>query len=785
MGNVEQHLGYATSTTSLHYQLTDLWRSPRGTVLRIEALALVAIALSFFLAIFGSCRRWSNRWIVQKGFLAAQVLSLSLGTYSIGLMQSSSVKSEMYPIWAVSLLTLFGCVEPVTTYIGLDYKGLLLKVIFQLCLYCGYVLLMSVSTISGGVGKLAISVLSPITFIKGFHRSLALVLPSRTRNKIGTLVSAEPRALAGYGNGLEVHLPIRHSEIKRGIIWKWDSRTTMADIHRSCSHMQGEVRLGINANDKTIIEDVCLGYSLSHLLHRRFLGLDTAKEMEEKRMEFESLPRDGGPDIDYKRTLKAVDIELAFLFEVFFTSNEFIHYYEAKASSFWALASFIGIIFVGVAIAIPGTMAGCCHRITSTGSGAGTVIVEITTADLVVTLVIFVSLALLQLLQLIRCWTSNWARVAFACEYAKVESESEHDELVKPRWWWAWMRLKAFVVTRINWFDKYLWQDNLGQYSIIDFCRQKNSVIDAASSRREKCCRKCWKCLQRIIQSSKIVFLIILHFYGICDRLARMLGLQYIGQVLLELVWVTEGGADVMLHGDVKTSFADFLRRQIKSRRLGKDWSTLFVDNGIDASCLPFSNAPLLLRDDVMSHAYAFTHRVMVWHIATWYCKQAEQAGTAGGGERGKNRRVAIALSDYCTYLVVSAPELLPGPSAETKRAFDRAAHRTNVGMGWTHGLLPKKREHDAFVTGVYWGKRLRDEMPPPPGCTRQLCSDTWEVLARLWVQTLLYAAPYGDMQAHMQHLSQGGEFITHLWALLYHIGIDKWEHEVDAQGTN
>ena len=68
MGSVEQLLvGNATSITLLHYQLIDLLRSPRGTVLRIEALALVAIALSFFLAIFGSCRRWSNRWIIQKG----------------------------------------------------------------------------------------------------------------------------------------------------------------------------------------------------------------------------------------------------------------------------------------------------------------------------------------------------------------------------------------------------------------------------------------------------------------------------------------------------------------------------------------------------------------------------------------------------------------------------------------------------------------------------------------------------------------------------------------------
>lgn len=156
-------------------------------MLRIEASALVVIALSFFLAIFGSCRCWSNRWIViQKGFLAAQVLSISLGTYTISLMQSSSVKSEMYPIWTVSLFALFGCVDLVTSYNGLDYKSSLSWMKFQLCLYCGYVLLMmSVSNISGVVGNLAIGVLCAITFIKGFHRSLALVLPSKMRDKIG------------------------------------------------------------------------------------------------------------------------------------------------------------------------------------------------------------------------------------------------------------------------------------------------------------------------------------------------------------------------------------------------------------------------------------------------------------------------------------------------------------------------------------------------------------------------------------------------------------------------
>jgi hypothetical protein len=173
----------------------------------------------------------------------------------------------------------------------------------------------------------------------------------------------------------------------------------------------------------TVLEDVCLGYSLSHLLQRRFLGLDSAREIKRKSEEFESLVKNGW-SIDYKRVFKAIEVELAFLYEVFFTSSEFLHYYEAKTSSLWAFTSFIGICFVGVATAIPGTTLASRHHhhVSSSaatgGPGTGTVVtVDTTTADLAVTLVILVSLALLQLVQLIRCWTSNWARVAFACEY--------------------------------------------------------------------------------------------------------------------------------------------------------------------------------------------------------------------------------------------------------------------------------------------------------------------------------------------------------------------------------
>lgn len=47
-----------------------------------------------------------------------------------------------------------------------------------------------------------------------------------------------------------------------------------------------------------------------------------------------------------------------------------------------------------------------------------------------------------------------------------------------------------------------------------------------------------------------------------------------------------------------------------------------------------------------------------------------------------------------------------------------------------------------------------------------------WGFLAELWVELLLSVAPSDNVTAHVQKLANGGELITHLWALLTHAGV-------------
>uniref|UniRef100_A0A0D9X032 DUF4220 domain-containing protein n=1 Tax=Leersia perrieri TaxID=77586 RepID=A0A0D9X032_9ORYZ len=677
----QQHLGNATFLNNLR----DLWSSPRGTVLRIEAITLVAIALSFFIAAFGSYRRWSNHWIIQKGFIISNGLFLSLGTYSIGLMQSSSVKSEMYPIWAVSLLGLLCCIDPATTS-GLDYKVELWKMLYQLSLYCGYVMLMSMSTISSDIGSVAIFLLSCITFMKGFHRSMAIVLPSSMQKMIRGIPEERAHFFFKYPSDVAKLIVDEPLDVV-------GSRTTvyMSDI----STRTGEdFKLTSNLD---ACKDVCFSFSLSHLLQRRFIGA-----MEE------ALPMEMGEPLvrSFERVFKVVEVELAFLYDIFFTNNAFLHYYEAKAASIWAFASVIGICFVGVVAAIPGTR-------TNRRTAHGTIIVDTTIADVIITEVVLLSLALLQVFQLLRCWTSNLARVAFACDcvrYPQVKGIR-----------WRMRQLRASLI-KINLFGKYLWQNKLGQHSIVESASMGCCVGFLDFILGSSCLRK--------LKAFMEVFIID----PLCSLCSGMLGLHYIRRVLREMLWDSKTGDPIELHADVKAAIADFVGQ------LDSNEASRWAQEG---------------RDDK-----GFLE-----------CTDSEKAAVE------KDHRVATALSKYCAYLVVSAPLLLIGVSAEDMRMmYDKVRQdvsRALRGKDDKLGAMESARgsaQTSIFCLGVEQGMGLRSQTTP----------ERWKALAEFWVKALVYAAPAVDadvLEEHRRHLSQGGELITHLWALLYHAGINLWHY--------
>ena len=79
-------------------------------------------------------------------------------------------------------------------------------------------------------------------------------------------------------------------------------------------------------------------------------------------------------------------------------------------------------------------------------------------------------------------------------------------------------------------------------------------------------------------------------------------------------------------------------------------------------------------------------------------------------------------------------------------------------------------RQHETtFALGIWLGKKL-EEMRD---------DSRWKMLADFWTEMILYAAPSDNAKDHIQHLANGGEFLTHLWALLSHAGILERDQQI------
>ncbi|RLN28801.1 hypothetical protein C2845_PM05G02560 [Panicum miliaceum] len=768
------YLVNATSRSFSH-ELRDLWNSARGTVLRIETLALVAMVLSFFLAAFGSCRRKSNSWFIQKGFLAANALFLSLGTYTIGLMQSSQVKSEMYPLWAVSLLALLCCVDSAAAS-SLDSRSQLWKMLYQLCLYFGYVLLLSISTISSDIGNRAICLLAAVTFFKGFHRSMALVLPSSMRNMVKEIPKSRQNFSFMHPDEEKYLLVDAGLDIMTTGHSRYTDMGGMASVRFQESRLESE----LNA-----CKDMCVSLSLSHLLHRRFLGLNSVKPTMDNRG-VEPLVK------NYERALKLVETELAFLYDVLYTSNAFLHYYEARSASIWAFASLIGICFVGTTVVVvPRARATPRHA-----SSPGNTFVDTT------------------VLQLLRCWTSNWAKVSFARDCKRI-SRYRNDELLAIKnedLSWG-MRLRASLI-KIDWSDKYqyLWQNKLGQHSLME------SITVAGS-------RDCGgPCFSGFPSNPCLCFCLCFYlcFLGILTfsilKVLEVFGLQYIRREVREMFRgsCSIGGGAIEFHADVKASIGDFVSEKIRGDEISGWASSKVESNSTELGGLFLKYVPELRHrlstlfedgdDDEVG-----VPCILMWHIASCYCQHAQQQqqhddDSNGGfsqrmGDNKKNHGVAMALSKYCAYLVVSAPRLLPGRSDNTKKLYAGVRDVAIWSIKSTNGdklqamesFDPSKYSNYCSDKNGFYSAEYRVLMGSAiiyeagvvlgKGLQSMPAADRWEMLAEFWVKALLYAAPSDKAEEHMQHLAQGGELITHLWALLYHAGVHRWHLDPPQAG--
>ena len=189
------------------------------------------------------------------------------------------------------------------------------------------------------------------------------------------------------------------------------------------------------------------------------------------------------------------------------------------------------------------------------------------------------------------------------------------------------------------------------------------------------------------------------------------------------------------------------------------------------------------------------SHVIMVWHIATSFC----EFNLSSQAQRRESNEfiVATKLSKYCAYLVAFAPRLLPGHAYTTEFIFDQVVvEARNKLKGCKKSFYQKmltckddcmKRICAKMLTlGIDNPVEAKEIIERGATLAKQIekIEDNglkWKILAEFWAEMMLFVAPSDDETAHAEHLAMGGEFVTHLWALLSHAGILKRDSTQDV----
>ncbi|PON74249.1 hypothetical protein PanWU01x14_050810 [Parasponia andersonii] len=220
---------------------------------------------------------------------------------------------------------------------------------------------------------------------------------------------------------------------------------------------------------------------------------------------------------------------------------------------------------------------------------------------------------------------------------------------------------------------------------------------------------------------------------------------------------------------------------------------------------------------------FQFAESLLLWHLATELCHnicednsdssdsevgtickrlarfsfrsfvhkgRAEESRTNRVDEGARKKRICKLLSNYMFYLLVNNSAMLApvlgnwnivfrDTCAEAKRFFKR--HKLS-----SHWYACKKIisvEPQLRSTAIK-GDSCKSVLFDSCILAQQLTEDynRWEIMSRVWVEMLSYAAINCRPFVHAQQLSKGGELLTFTWLLMNHLGLGTQFAEQEQQ---
>ncbi|KAD3336528.1 hypothetical protein R6Q59_028670 [Mikania micrantha] len=198
-----------------------------------------------------------------------------------------------------------------------------------------------------------------------------------------------------------------------------------------------------------------------------------------------------------------------------------------------------------------------------------------------------------------------------------------------------------------------------------------------------------------------------------------------------------------------------------------------------------------------------YDHSIILWHMVTEICYNHEDNKEK---DQSDKQNIAKLLSDYMLHLLIKQQSIMSAVAgirqlrfqivrdtcAEAKRFF-KEKRRTELcyQKKTVQGGQGIKFNHKAACTELLKVKAEVEQVAIKGGKSKSLLFDScklakklvdiqikeanldkWDVINKLWMELLCYAASHSRASVKAAQISRGGELITIVWLLMTHFGL-------------
>jgi len=726
-------------------------------LIRIEFL-VIAISGLFLVMFIMDFRRNRSHAPTRKSILKVlDGISDSMVVYTLGAMQAALFKNQLFPVWAVVVVSFRSSIDYIS---GHDSRGLesgnLMRPLALVFLY------------TKGVSVLEVQLwtLWGVMVLRSSYRMLARTMTSTSwwnGHSVGFITeymrvdhedtnlkpdACNPSTMEGYryliygelSQNVNVQRPryiifLRILRPRKLVtldkIWQCDGR-----LLRS-SDSRGEH-----------VKDMCLAFSLSGILRCRLV--DAALHRDSLLLT-RNLVRSKILMKSANRAFRILEMELTFLNDTLHTRYPVV-FWRGLFSLSLSLA--VSLLTFGVAF----WLAVDIHRIYKPPVGDLMHIVPGANVDIIITWVLMLFMMFKEIWEMVTYLLSDWTRLLLVCKYVEWRCGCMRNSITEKLIW-------SFFTSKIG----SRWHGMIDQYEFL-------WSFDYSPST--------WNGLHRLT-------------LGMIPRKDDG----------------TELGKAIKVPECVRSAVMRTLRHLIKQAE-AKD------------GCLPDQIPSLSSRGDLMDR-FGWACRlstcsqvIMVWHIATSLCeinlalhRGVDLSKPKPGflsralscmkrlfccsskppylvndnildGNLKDNYVIANCLSRYCAYLLISQPQMLPDSFLLPNLIFNATVQDAGQILEGSDSLNRRYTR----LTYVASSKTIEEkvlirsdgnlvEQGAVLGWDLLQLNNRvllWKTLAGVWVDLIIHIAPSWNTAAHTTGLESGGEFLSHIWALLCHLGIGK-----------